>query len=157
MILNFTSVTATTSSSLAAPSSSTAFSSTSTGTSATSRFHTAGGPIRRSRHRVSSHDAALELYERVVALVLSSDDPLSQREALLELDIPRRTFERKRRIAELMIIDRSEFDALVARLAATGSGRMISQEKLSGECEKILDRPAMKIQKRLLISRGRVI
>ena len=79
-------------------------------------------------------------------------------EALLELDVPRRTFERKRSIAELMILDRPEFDKLVDELATTSSRRRnISQEKMTAECSKILERPALKIKRRQFIARGQCI
>ena len=81
--------------------------------------------------------------------VLSFTTPMSQTEALLELDVPRRTFERKRSIAELMIFDRPEFDKLVDELAKTSSRqRNIRQEKMIAECSKILERPALKIKRR---------
>ena len=56
---------------------------------------------------------------------------MSQTEALLELDVPRQTFERKRSIAELMIFDRPEFEKLVDDLATTSSRRRnMGQEKM---------------------------
>ena len=74
---------------------------------------------------------------------------MSQTEALHEMDFPKRTFERKRSIAELMIFDRPEFDKLVDELAKTSSRqRNIRQEKMIAECSKILERPALKIKRR---------
>ena len=81
--------------------------------------------------------------------VLSSTTSMSQTEALHEMDFPKRTFERKRSIAELMIFDRPEFDKLVDELAKTSSRqRNIRQEKMTAECFKILERPALKIKRR---------
>ena len=81
------------------------------------------------------------MYEQVMSRVLSSTTSTSQTEALLELDVPKRTFERKRSIAEL-IFDRPEFDKLVDELAKTSSRqRNIRLEKMIADCSKIFERP----------------
>ena len=89
------------------------------------------------------------MYEQVMSRVLSFTTPMSQTEALLVLDVPRLTFERRRSIAVLMIFDRPEFDKLVDELAKTSSRqRNIRQEKMTAECSTILERPALKIKRR---------
>ena len=56
--------------------------------------------------------------------------------ALHHLKLGRRTFDKKRPIAELQILDSAEFDRLVEVISQTSRGRKISREKQAAECRR---------------------
>ena len=78
------------------------------------------------------------MYEQVMSRVLSFTTFMSQTGALLELEVPKRTFERKRSIAELMIFDRPEFDKLVDELAKTSSRQRNIRQEIGEDDSRVL-------------------
>ena len=85
-------------------------------------------------------------YQR--AKITMVEKQLSLPKTLAHLGIDKRTFNRKRRITELQILDQTEFERLMEGLSRSQHGRVISRETLSTECKRILQQGAMLIKER---------
>ncbi|KAL5259735.1 hypothetical protein ACHWQZ_G009994 [Mnemiopsis leidyi] len=116
---------------------------------------TSGPP--RSRYRPSSCEACVSLYNTVKDAVLSSTNATSLRQALDDLNIPKRTFNRKRPVAELYLLDQQAFERARDDIAAASGGRRINQEKLAKQCSDILKRPDMQVKRRVAVTQGLLI
>ena len=70
--------------------------------------------------RTSLPESCLAVYNEVKTKVQDRRFPRTIKEALSSLKISERTWRRKQKIAELMILDRSRFDEIAARLMRDG-------------------------------------
>ena len=124
-------------------------------TSAAVTIPTSGPP--RSRYRPSSCEACVDLYNTVKDAVLSSTNTTSLTQALEDLNIPKRTFNRKRPIAELFILDQQAFEGVRDDIAAASRGPRINQEKLAKQCSDILKTRDMQVKRRVAVTQGLLI
>ena len=86
------------------------------------------------------------------------EDGLPLPAALEVHKVDKRTFYRKRPIAELQILDPAEYDKIMDRLSrASNASRNISQEKLSTACKDALAKPALIAKRRLASSKGQLL
>ena len=116
------------------------------------------GPTRTtSRFRPSCSSSSVDVYNTVKAEVLASGNPTSILQALEKLGVCRRTFNRKRPIAELYLLDEHAFNEVRDELAGTSGGRRIPQSQLSARCDAVLKRQDMKIKRRIAVTEGRLI
>ena len=99
----------------------------------------------------------ITVYNTVKAEVLASGNPTSILQALEKLGVCRRTFNRKRPIAELYLLDEHAFNEVRDELAGTSGGRRIPQSQLSARCDAVLKRQDMKIKRRIAVTEGRLI
>ena len=84
--------------------------------------------------------------------------PRTVKEALSTLKVADRTFRRKRKIAELMILDRSRFDQVVAKqIRDFGGSVRLSQDTLADRCTVELQKPDMIAKRRDAILSGDII
>jgi hypothetical protein len=121
-------------------------------------------PTHRSRGTVRLRSdipqAALNLYRTVQKRVLDQRNPVSVRKALDLEHISRTSWDRKKPMAELQIIDYPRFEKVVeahARYAQQTPGKRICQRVLSDECKKVLCQPAL-VSKRLeAMAHGEII
>ena len=116
---------------------------------------TSGPP--RSRYRPSSCEACVDLYNTVKDAVLSSTNATSLQKALEDLNIPKRTFNRKRPVAELYLLDQQAFQTARDDIAAASGGRRINQEKLAKKCSDILKTRDMQVRRRVAVTQGILI
>ena len=116
---------------------------------------TSGPP--RSRYRPSSCEACVDLYNTVKDAVLSSTNATSLQKALEDLNIPKRTFNRKRPVAELYLLDQQAFQRARDDIAAASGGRRINQEKLAKQCSDILKTRDMQVRRRVAVTQGILI
>ena len=116
---------------------------------------TSGPP--RSRYRPSSCEACVDLYNTVKDAVLSSTNATSLKKALEDLHIPKRTFNRKRPVAELYLLDQQAFQRARDDIAAASGGRRINQEKLAKQCSDILKTRDMQVRRRVAVTQGILI
>ena len=98
-----------------------------------------------------------DLYNTVKDAVLSSTNATSLKQALEDLNIPKRTFNRKRPIAELYLLDHQAFERARDDIAAASKGRRINQEKLAKQCSDILKTRDMQVRRRVAVTQGLLI
>ena len=80
--------------------------------------------------RTSLPESCLAVYNEVKTKVQDRRFPRTIKEALSSLKISERTWRRKQKIAELMILDRSRFDEIAARLMRDGGAARLNQTTL---------------------------
>ena len=102
-------------------------------------------------------DACLALYNRAKSLVLDRHYPRTVKEATATLNVSERTWRRKQKIAELMILDRSRFNEIVARLLRDTGSSSLNQATLSDRCAMELKKPQMMQKRREAILSGELI
>ena len=83
--------------------------------------------------------------------------PRTIKEALSSLKISERTWRRKQKIAELMILDRSRFDEIAARLMRDGGAARLNQTTLSDRCTQELKKSDMAQKRREAILSGAIV
>jgi len=99
----------------------------------------------------------VDLYNTVKDAVLSSTNATSLKKALEDLHIPKRTFNRKRPVAELYLLDQQAFQRARDDIAAASGGRRINQEKLAKQCSDILKTQDMQVRRRVAVTQGILI
>lgn len=103
---------------------------------------------------------ALSTYKRVRRLCL---DPTNRRKKIADIlateSISRRTWHRKRPIAELQILDPALFNKLLDKALSNPdmNKRRLNQEVLSSECSTVLARPVMIAKKRRAVAAGKLL
>ena len=143
-----------------------------TGLSSASRSSSSPPPSRRRRldaevdadstptiySRGSVPGEALEVYTTTLIKFLGrKDHKLSLAKFLKVEKIPESSFYRKRRIAELMILDPSRFDTLVKNLTRTQKSDKINQQVLSDRCAEILRSDSYTRKRRMAIAAGELL
>ena len=98
-----------------------------------------------------------KVFNTVKDTVLSAANATSLTQALVDLNIPKRTFNRKRPIAELYILENQAFRTVRDEIAAESGGRRFNQGKLAEKCTEILNRPDMKVKRRVALTEGLVV
>ena len=101
--------------------------------------------------RTSRPDSCLALYGQMREAALDRRHPRTVKEAYTFLKVANRTWRRKQKIAELMILDRSRFDEVVAGLMGD------YQQSLFERCKAELKKPALVRKKRDAILSGDII
>ena len=107
-------------------------------------------PLSRARapySRTALPESCLTLYNKVKTAVQDRRYPRTVKDALAHHKVPERTWRRKQKIAELMILDRSRFDQVVARLIRETGVSRINQTTLTDRCSVEMKKPEL-IQKR---------
>ena len=89
--------------------------------------------------------------------VLDRRHPRAVKEAYTFLKVANRTWRRKQKIAELVILDRSRFDEVVAGLMGDDQALRLNQESLFERCKAELKKPALVRKKRDAILSGDII
>ena len=85
-------------------------------------------------------------------------NPRSVHQVLKDERISERTYHRKRNIAELMIVNRREFDDLVeTMLRETGAHDRLNQQALSDRCQVLLKRSDIRAERRRALAAGQLI
>ena len=107
--------------------------------------------------RTSLPDSCLSLYEQMREAVLDRRHPRTVKDACTFLKVASRTWRRKQKIAELMILDRSRFDEVVAGLMGDDQALRMNQESLFERCKAELKKPALVRKKRDAILSGDII
>ena len=110
-----------------------------------------------SHRSMISKFVMLDLYNTVKDAILSSTNATSLTQALEDLNIPKRTFNRKRPIAELFILDQQAFEGVRDDIAAASRGPRINQEKLAKQCSDILKTRDMQVKRRVAVTQGLLI
>ena len=115
----------------------------------------------RGRRTTSNLPAdALATYKRVLR---KCHDPANRRKKIADIleteNISRRTWHRKRPIAELQMLDPTQFNTLLEKAlsGADPNKRRLNQEAFSNDCSKILARPVMIAKKRRAVAAGKLI
>ena len=85
--------------------------------------------------RTTLPESCLTIYHQVKNKV---QDRRTVKEALSALNISERTWRRKQKIAELMILDRSRFDEIASRMVRDAGGSRLNQATLSDRCHQEL-------------------
>jgi len=116
-------------------------------------------PTNRGRRTTSNLPAdCLSTYKRVLR---KYHDPQNRRKKIEEIyateKISRRTWHRKRPIAELQILDASQFDELLRKHLTDTTEDRLNQEVFGSACSKILKRPAMIAKRRRAVAAGQLI
>ena len=120
-----------------------------------------------SRRRLDTDDTysrssvageALSSYNRVHRdFADRPDTSISLSKFLKQKRIPERSFYRKKKIAELMILDRPRFDALIKQILKEERTNKINQQILSDRCGTILKQSDFSEKKRLAIAAGKIL
>ena len=120
-----------------------------------------------SRRRLDTDDTysrssvageALSSYNRVHRdFADRPDTSISLSKFLKQKRIPERSFYRKKKIAELMILDRPRFDALIKKILKEERTNKINQQILSDRCGTILKQSDFSEKKRLAIAAGKIL
>jgi len=91
----------------------------------------------------------------------STTTPRTEKRRIKEINatekISRRTWHRKRPIAELQILDSSQFDELLRKHLTDTTEDRLNQEVFGSACCKILKRPAMIAKRRRAVAAGLLI
>ena len=116
-------------------------------------------PTSRGRRTTTNLPAdSLATYKRILR---KYHDPQNRRKKIDEIyateKISRRTWHRKRPIAELQILDATQFDELLRKHLADTTESRLNQEVFSNACNQILKRPAMLAKKRRAVAAGKLI
>ena len=116
-------------------------------------------PTNRGRRTTTNLPAdCLSTYKRVLR---KYHDPQNRRKKIEEIyateKISRRTWHRKRPIAELQILDSSQFDELLRKHLTETTEDRLNQEVFGSACSKILKRPAMIAKRRRAVAAGQLI
>ena len=126
-------------------------------------------PSRRRRLDSDSNDGprygrssvageALDTY-RTVLIGFSSrpDTTVSLSKFLKQKNIPQRSFYRKKKIAELAILDPDRFDNLIRQILREEKTKKINQQILSDRCGTILKQNDYREKIRLAIASGKIL
>jgi hypothetical protein len=108
-----------------------------------------------------SPEGCLKLYNKVKNRYLDPDRPVTWCNALKETGTNSSTFEQKRHLAELMILDYTTFTEMKRRMdreqmELTNGAYWASLSSLSYECQRILSRPDMKTKRQRALQEKRV-
>lgn len=108
--------------------------------------------------RSSVAGEALSSYNRVHRdFANRPDTSISLSKFLKQKRIPERSFYRKKKIAELIILDRPRFDSLIKQILKEERTDRINQQILSDRCGTILKQSDFLEKKRLAIAAGKIL
>ena len=108
--------------------------------------------------RSSVAGEALSSYNRVHRdFANRPDTSISLSKFLKQKRIPERSFYRKKKIAELIILDRPRFDSLIKQILKEERTDRINQQILSDRCGAILKQSDFLEKKRLAIAAGKIL
>ena len=93
-------------------------------------------------------------FEKSMRVYLTS---ISLSKFLKQKRIPERSFYRKKKIAELIILDRPRFDSLIKQILKEERTDRINQQILSDRCGTILKQSDFLEKKRLAIAAGKIL
>lgn len=114
-------------------------------------------PTIDTRTRSDIPQNALNTYKGIQKLVRDRRNPTTVRRALSTKKISERTWSRRRQIAELMILDRTKFDQVLAAVIRDGATDRLNQQTLSEECRKMLKRVEYNAKRREALAAGVLI
>ena len=101
---------------------------------------------------------ALSSYNRVHRdFANRPDTSISLSKFLKQKRIPERSFYRKKKIAELLILDRPRFQSLIKQILKEERTDRINQQILSDRCGTILKQSDFLEKKRLAIAAGKIL
>ena len=83
--------------------------------------------------------------------------PRTVKDALTHLKVAERTWRRKQKIAELMILDRSRFNLVVSRMIWETGVTHLNQTKLTDRCSVELKKPELMQKRREGILSGDIV
>ena len=108
--------------------------------------------------RSSVAGEALSSYNRVHRdFTNRPDTSISLSKFLKQKRIPERSFYRKKKIAELLILDQPRFDSLIKQILKEERSDRINQQILSDRCGTILKQSDYLEKKRLAIAAGKIL
>jgi len=107
--------------------------------------------------RTALPESCITIYHQVKDKVQDRRFPRTVKEALAALNISERTWRRKQKIAELMILDRSRFDEIASRMVRDAGGSRINQATLSDRCLQELRKSDIAQKRREAILSGDIV
>ena len=107
--------------------------------------------------RTALPESCITIYHQVKDKVQDRRFPRTVKEALAALNISERTWRRKQKIAELMILDRSRFDEIASRMVRDAGGSRINQATLSDRCHQELRKSDIAQKRREAILSGDIV
>ena len=102
-------------------------------------------------------ESCLTIYHQVKNKVQDRRFPRTVKEVLSAVNISERTWRRKQKIAELMILDRSRFDEIASRMVRDAGGSRINQATLSDRCHQELWKSDIAQKRREAILSGDIV
>ena len=89
--------------------------------------------------------------------VLDSRNPSTTADVLRRKKVSERTYRRKQKITELMLLDGAKFDNIVQQMAREFLGQRLNQQILSDRCRAVLGRADMRSKRDDALNRGTLI
>ena len=107
--------------------------------------------------RTALPESCLTLYNKVKTAVQDRRYPRTVKDALTHLKVAERTWRRKQKIAELMILDRSRFDQVVSRMIRETGVSRLNQTTLTDRCSVEMKKPELMQKRREGILSGDIV